>query len=107
MPDLISASLDIGETREDFMRAMGVKERQGIGAENNGGHTDYYDIPEGVLILQDYIEMQCMNFNQGNIIKAAWCLNTGRHSGTDYERELNKIIWCANRELKRIKKLGV
>lgn len=70
---------------------------------NNGGSTDYYKLL-GMKDLQDIIENRNMNFAQGNILKAAFCFNVGRHEGTSYERELNKIIYFANRELQRIKK---
>lgn len=70
---------------------------------NNGGSTDYYKLL-GMNDLQDIIENRNMNFAQGNILKAAFCFNVGRHEGTSYERELNKIIYFANRELQRIKK---
>lgn len=70
---------------------------------NNGGSTDYYKC-QGMKDLQDIIENRNMNFAQGNILKAAFCFNVGRHEGTSYERELNKIIYFANRELQRIKK---
>ena len=69
---------------------------------NNGGSTDYYKILD-YKDLQDIIEARNMNFAQGNILKAAFCFNVGRHEGTSYERELNKIIYFAERELKRIK----
>lgn len=69
---------------------------------NNGGSTDYYKLL-GMKDLQDIIENRNMNFAQGNILKAAFCFNVGRHEGTSYERELNKIIYFANRELQRIK----
>lgn len=69
---------------------------------NNGGSTDYYKL-QGMLDLQDIIEARNMNFAQGNILKAAFCFNVGRHEGTSYERELNKIIYFAKRELERIK----
>lgn len=69
---------------------------------NNGGSTDYYKL-SGMKDLQDIIENRNMNFAQGNILKAAFCFNVGRHEGTSYERELNKIIYFANRELQRIK----
>lgn len=72
---------------------------------NNGGSTDYYKL-SGMKDLQDIIENRNMNFAQGNILKAAFCFNVGRHEGTSYERELNKIIYFANRELQRIKKNG-
>ena len=69
---------------------------------NNGGSTDYYKILD-YKDLQDIIEARNMNFAQGNILKAAFCFNVGRHEGTSYERELNKIIYFTERELKRIK----
>lgn len=70
---------------------------------NNGGNTSYYDIPEHAKNVQDLIEYFEMNFAQGNILKAAYCLTSNRHDGTNYERELNKIIWFCKRELSRIK----
>lgn len=73
-------------------------------SKNNGGTTDYYQIQPNWKQAQDIIEARNMNFSQGNILKAAFCFNTERHSGTNYERDLNKIIWFAQRELQRIKK---
>ena len=72
-------------------------------SENNGGATDYYRINENWKFAQDIIEDRNMNFSQGNIFKAAFAFNIGRHKASDYERELNKIIWFAQRELERIK----
>lgn len=69
---------------------------------NNGGPTSYYECDK-YKELQDIIEDRNMNFAQGNILKAAFCFNVGRHEGTTYERELNKIIYFAKRELERIK----
>lgn len=66
---------------------------------NNGGTTDYYQLDPKWKQAQDIIEARNMNFAQGNILKAAFCFNTPRHRGTDYERELRKIIWFAEREL--------
>lgn len=71
---------------------------------NNGGSTDYYQFEPEWKECADIIEARKMNYNQGNIFKSSFCFNIGRHNGTDYERELNKIIYFANRELKRIKK---
>lgn len=71
---------------------------------NNGGSTDYYKFKENWKECQDIIEDRELNFSQGNIFKSAFCFNIGRHSATDYERELNKIIYFANRELERIKR---
>ena len=70
---------------------------------NNGGSTDYYKFQPHWEDCQDIIEDRHMNFSQGNIFKTAFCFNQGRHEATTYERELNKIIWFANRELERIK----
>lgn len=72
-------------------------------SKNNGGSTDYYIFQPEWKECGDIIEAREMNYNQGNIFKSAFCFNIGRHGGTDYERELNKIIYFANRELIRIK----
>ena len=70
---------------------------------NNGGSTDYYKFKENWKECQYIIEDRELNFSQGNILKSAFCFNIGRHSATDYTRELNKIIYFANRELERVK----
>jgi len=71
--------------------------------QNNGGSTDYYKIPINIRDLQDLIEYKAMNFSQGNIFKAAYCLNDikARNHSTKI-RDLNKIIWFARREIKRL-----
>jgi hypothetical protein len=69
---------------------------------NNGGSTDYYKIPEGMKDLQDLIEHKKMNFSQGNIFKAIFRAGEEHHSS--YERDLHKIIFFAERELKRVKR---
>jgi len=71
--------------------------------KNNGGPTHYYDLKPEWKGIGDVIEGREMNFNQGSILKAAFCFNIGRHSATTYERELNKIVYFAQRELKRCK----
>ena len=83
--------------------AFEVIERGKQGAKNNGGETDYYAIKPEWTTHQDVIEARKMNYAQGNIYKVACTFNIGRHTGTDYERELNKIVYFANRELERIK----
>lgn len=69
--------------------------------DNNGGSTDYYKLPPRSKDLQDLIEHRRMNFAQGNIFKAMYRMNAQSHSSK--ERDLNKIIWFAERELKRMK----
>ena len=71
---------------------------------NNGGDTDYYNVEKKWKNAQDIIEDRKMNFAQGNIFKSAFTFNKGRHDATSYERELNKIIWFAQRELNKITK---
>ena len=61
-----------------------------------------YGIPENATDLQDLIEYRAMNFAMGNIFKA--CYRLGHCDHSDSQRELNKIIWFANRELQRIQK---
>lgn len=77
--------------------------REKPSSENNGGSTDYYKLSPKWKDLQDIIEDRDMNFAQGNILKVAFTFNAGRHQSATYERELNKIIWFAQRELQRIK----
>lgn len=90
-------------TAELIETLEGIKARQ-TSSYNNGGSTDYYKLKPEWKDLQDIIEDRQLNFSQGNILKVAYTFNVGRHDGTDYERELNKIIWFANRELQRIHK---
>ena len=73
-------------------------------SKNNGGKTDYYQLPEWVKDADDFAEWRGMDFFQGNILKSVWCFNTQRHSGTNEERELNKIIHYAQKRLNKIKK---
>lgn len=76
---------------------------------NNGGKTDYYQIssaPFGINDFDDFAEWRNMNGFQFNMGKVMWTFNVGRHSGTDYERDLNKIIHYANKELQRIRRSG-
>lgn len=75
-------------------------------SHNNGGSTDYYKFNSSWKECGDIIEARNMNYNQGNIFKASFCFNIGRHGGTDYERELNKIIYFTNRELNKLKQEG-
>ena len=56
-------------------------------------------LPEGARELGDLIEHKNMNFNVGNIFKAAYRL--GDKKGTTRIYDLEKIIWFAERELIR------
>ena len=74
---------------------------------NNGGKTSYYqlkDAPFPINDFDDFAEWRNLNGNQFNMGKVMWTFNVGRHKGTDYERDLNKIIHYANRELLRLRR---
>lgn len=71
-------------------------------ATNNGGATSYYDLPPNSTTLQDLMEYKDMTWNQANIFKAAYRLRDETHSSM--ERDLNKIIWFANRMLDQLKR---
>ena len=72
--------------------------------KGNGGSTPHqYSIPSDARELQDLIEYRNMNFAIGNIFKA--CYRMGRKEGADEIYDLNKIIFFAKREKKRIKRL--
>ena len=68
----------------------------------DGSNGKYYDIPKEAEQLQDLIELRNMNFAMGNIFKAAFRI--GNKKGVDEVYDLEKIIFFAKRELKRISK---
>lgn len=71
-----------------------------IKRKSDGGSTDYYDIPTDINDLQGLIEYKNMNFAIGNIFKA--CYRMGRKEGNDDAYDLRKIIFFAERELRRL-----
>jgi hypothetical protein len=73
-------------------------------ATNNGGSTDYYKIKPEWKDLADIIEDRQLSYNQANVLKAAFTFNLGRHKGTDELREINKIIYFAERQKQQILK---
>lgn len=75
----------------------GVVERK---IKSNGWSTDYYLVPEGTKEIQDLIEHKEMNFAVGNIFKA--CYRLGVKDGIDALYDMRKIMWYAERELKRL-----
>ncbi len=70
-------------------------------SSSDGGKTSYYQISINPEQIQDLIEYNNMNFSEGNMFKAVWRL--GSKKGVSKEYDLKKIIWFAERELKRIK----
>jgi len=71
--------------------------------EDNGGTTSYYQLDPKWKEVQDIIEAYNYNYSQGNILKVAMTLNRDRHSGTDTIRDLMKLMWFCEREIKRLK----
>lgn len=70
--------------------------------ELTGWSSEYYKLPPDATELQDLIEFKNMNFAVGNIFKAAYRL--GNKRGFDELYDLDKIIWFAEREKRRILK---
>jgi len=70
--------------------------------KSDGSSTEYYKIPEGSTDLIDLIEYRNMNFAIGNIFKA--CFRLGEKADTDRAYDLRKIIFFAERELRRVSK---
>ena len=69
---------------------------------DNGGSTSYYDLPKNAKNIQDIIEAKDISWNMANILKACYRIGSQDHSST--ERDLNKIIYFANRQLNIEKK---
>jgi hypothetical protein len=72
---------------------------------SGGSNPKQYGIPDGAKDLQDLIEYRGMNFALGNIFKAVYRLGVCEHS--DKKRDLEKIIWFAQRELNALAAGGV
>jgi len=76
-----------------------AKKLNAIAVGSGGSNPDKYGLPEGAKDLQDLVEYREMNFAVGNIFKAAYRLGVCDHS--DRKRDLEKIMWFAQRELDR------
>lgn len=70
-------------------------------ATNNGGSTDYYKFDPSWKEVADIIEYKGMTYNIANCFKACFRLGGEHHSSR--ERDLNKIIYFAQRELNLLK----
>jgi len=68
--------------------------------KSDGSSTSYYKIPPFANDLIDLIEHKNMNFAVGNIFKA--CYRLGQKEGNDDAYDIRKIIFFAERELKRL-----
>ena len=69
--------------------------------DNGGANTSYYQLDPSWKEVQDIIEAKQYNYAEGNILKVAFTLNSGRHSGTSRARDLRKLIYFTNRLLQQ------
>ena len=70
-----------------------------------GGSTpSLYALPEGAKELQDLIEHRNMNFAVGNMFKA--CYRLEQKDGVDAAYDLRKILFFAERELRRVEAMN-
>jgi hypothetical protein len=76
-----------------------AKNLKNIVVGSGGSNPEKYGLPDGARDLQDLVEYRAMNFSVGNIFKAAYRLGVCDHS--DRRRDLEKIMWFAQRELDR------
>ena len=83
----------------DICGACGRRRRS---TNDGGSNPKQYALPKDAKELQDLIEHRNMNFAIGNIFKA--CYRYGNCDHSSKKRDLEKVIWFANRELDRINK---
>lgn len=70
----------------------------------SGGSNSYYNIPEGAKNCLDIIDVKQMNYSIANIFKA--CYRFGEKPDVSKEYDLEKIIFFAQRELDKLKKVS-
>ena len=86
-----------GDYSQERGISLSTKYRFDDSFDIKGWSSTYYKLPPNATELQDLIEYRNMSFSVGNIFKAAYRMG---QKGIVYD--LNKIIWFAKRELRRI-----
>jgi len=86
------------QTDPEATAPLGLKARAKV--MSTGGSTAYYELPSHATELRHLISHKQMNFNVGNIFKAAYRL--GEKQGIDHRYDLNKIITMAQFELEEL-----
>lgn len=71
---------------------------------SDGSSADYYKLPAGASSLQDLISHRNMNAQVGEIFRA--CYRYGRVAHSPEVRDIKKIIFYAQAELKRLESLA-
>lgn len=90
--------------REQLQARLDSEKRAGIDVKPGGSTPSLYALPEGAKELQDLIEHRDMNFATGNIFKA--CYRLGQKDGVDASYDLRKILFFAERELRRVEAMN-
>lgn len=85
----------VSKSIEDRLKIVGD-------SHNNGGVTDYYKLRDSWKEVQDIIEDKSMPWNVANIFKA--CFRFGGEHHSSEVRDLNKIIFFAERQKQLILK---
>jgi len=89
-----------GGTLKDYVNGTDETDFPPEKSSSDGGSTSYYELPMWADELGDLIEYKNMNFNRGNIFKAAYRL--GDKEGSSELYDLRKIVWFAEREIARL-----
>lgn len=71
---------------------------------SDGSTADYYELPDGAAELQDLIAFRNMNAQMGEIFRACYRYGIAQHS--PQIRDIKKIIFYAQAELKRLQTYG-
>lgn len=70
---------------------------------SDGSTAAYYDLPKDAIELQDLISAKNMNAQIGEIFRA--CYRYGQVAHSPEIRDIKKILYYANAELKRLENL--
>lgn len=70
---------------------------------SDGSTASYYELPEGATELQDLISHRNMNAQVGEMFRSLYRYGQASHS--DCKRDIKKVIFYAQAELKRLEKL--
>lgn len=72
--------------------------------QSDGSTASYYELPKVASELQDLISHKNMNAQIGEIFRA--CYRYGQVAHSPEIRDIKKILFYANAELKRLEKLN-
>jgi hypothetical protein len=85
----------------DYQSEYDKHEAERIGKEVSDGSTaSYYELPTDAKELQDLISVKNMNAQIGEIFRA--CYRYGQVAHSPEIRDIKKILFYANAELKRL-----